>query len=182
MELNRFNEVLLDEQDIIKALYSGQVSSLDKINVIDQGLIDQFNNAIRHNGDRINRMHLYSEPTCSVQEFNISNQSEWFIPEEYKDFNIAEWLLTQCKTEIEYARVLEELELYVQHDMIDVLICIKYLVDFMRKNNIVWGLGRGSSVASYCLYLIGIHKVDSIKYQLDIKEFLKGDKNGKKSL
>jgi DNA polymerase III alpha subunit len=57
--------------------------------------------------------------------------------------------------------------------MIDVLLCIKYLVDYMREHNIVWGVGRGSSVASYCLYLIGVHKVDSIKYQLDIKEFLK---------
>jgi DNA polymerase III alpha subunit len=43
----------------------------------------------------------------------------------------------------------------------------------MRSNNIVWGVGRGSSVASYVLYLLGVHKVDSIKYGLDIREFLK---------
>jgi len=43
----------------------------------------------------------------------------------------------------------------------------------MRKNNLVWGVGRGSSVSSYLLYLIGVHKVDSYKYRLDIKEFLK---------
>jgi DNA polymerase III alpha subunit len=43
----------------------------------------------------------------------------------------------------------------------------------MRKNKIVWGVGRGSSVASYVLFLIGIHKVNSLKYNLDIKEFLK---------
>jgi DNA polymerase III alpha subunit len=50
---------------------------------------------------------------------------------------------------------------------------MKYLVDTLRKNNVVWGVGRGSSVASYILYLIGVHKVDSIKYNLDINEFLK---------
>jgi DNA polymerase III alpha subunit len=57
--------------------------------------------------------------------------------------------------------------------MLDLLRYLKYLVDTMRSKNILWGVGRGSSVASYCLYLLGIHKVDSVKYDLDIKEFLK---------
>ena len=41
----------------------------------------------------------------------------------------------------------------------------------MRKHELVWGVGRGSSVARYVLYLLGVHKVDSLKYNLDIKEF-----------
>jgi DNA polymerase III alpha subunit len=45
----------------------------------------------------------------------------------------------------------------------------------MRSSNIVWGVGRGSSVASYALYLIGIHKIDPIKYNLSINEFFKGE-------
>jgi DNA polymerase III alpha subunit len=57
--------------------------------------------------------------------------------------------------------------------MFDLLFYLKYLVDTMRENKIVWGVGRGSSVASYVLYLIGVHKIDSIKYELDINEFLK---------
>jgi DNA polymerase III alpha subunit len=43
----------------------------------------------------------------------------------------------------------------------------------MRKHNIVWGVGRGSSVASYVLYLIGVHKINSMYYDLDIEEFLR---------
>jgi DNA polymerase III alpha subunit len=50
---------------------------------------------------------------------------------------------------------------------------LKYLVDTMRKNNIIWGVGRGSSVASYVLYLIGIHRINSLYYDLSIDEFLK---------
>jgi DNA polymerase III alpha subunit len=50
---------------------------------------------------------------------------------------------------------------------------MKYLVDTLRKNIIVWGVGRGSSVASYILYLIGVHRIDSLYYDLDIAEFLK---------
>jgi DNA polymerase III alpha subunit len=45
----------------------------------------------------------------------------------------------------------------------------------MKERNIVWGVGRGSSVASYVLFLIGTHKVDSVKYELDFNEFLKGE-------
>ena len=48
-----------------------------------------------------------------------------------------------------------------------------YLIDLMRTNNIVWGVGRGSSVSSYILYLIGVHKVNSILYKLDINDFLR---------
>jgi DNA polymerase III alpha subunit len=48
-----------------------------------------------------------------------------------------------------------------------------YLVDDFRERGVVWGVGRGSSVASYCLFLIGVHKIDAILYDLSIKEFLK---------
>jgi DNA polymerase III alpha subunit len=82
-------------------------------------------------------------------------------------------LYEQCTTEKERARVDEELLLFIQHGMFDLLFYLKYLVDTMRENKIVWGVGRGSSVASYVLYLIGVHRIDSIKYDLDIKEFLK---------
>jgi DNA polymerase III alpha subunit len=84
-----------------------------------------------------------------------------------------DWLYEQCNTEKERARVDEELLLFIQHGMFDLLFYLKYLVDTMRENKIVWGVGRGSSVASYVLYLIGVHRIDSIKYDLDIKEFLK---------
>ena len=57
-------------------------------------------------------------------------------------------------------------------NLFPVLKVLIYIIDTMRKNNLVWGIGRGSSVASYVLYLIGVHKVDS-KYNLDIKEFPK---------
>ena len=70
-------------------------------------------------------------------------------------------------------RVQSELVLFRQLNMIPLLKYIKYLVDTMRENKVVWGVGRGSSVASYVLYLIGVHKIDSIKYELDINEFLK---------
>ena len=173
MRINQFGDVILNEHDIVLGLYSGKITASSLINVDDTTLFNKFNNSVDKNADSIQRLTLYQEPTCSVEENDKKNQSEWFIPKEYKELDIARWLLDQCESETQYLRVVEELELYVQHNMIDVLLCVKYLVDYMREHDIVWGVGRGSSVASYCLYLIGVHKVDSIKYQLDIKEFLK---------
>jgi DNA polymerase III alpha subunit len=173
MRINQFNEVILNEKDILVGLYSGKIKSLADINIENKTLIDQFNNSIELNADYMDKIPYYTEPTSSIEEFDKNNQSKWLIPNEYKNFDIAAWLLGQCKTDIECNRVIQELELFVQYEMFDVLLCLKYLVDYMRERNIVWGLGRGSSVASYCLYLIGVHKVDSLAFDLDIREFLK---------
>jgi DNA polymerase III alpha subunit len=105
------------------------------------------------------------------------DKNNWFIPEEYKQLDIKEFLVTQCP-EQNYPRLVEELELFKQNNMIPVLKTMKYVVDTLRKNNIVWGVGRGSSVSSYVLFLIGIHKIDSVKYALPIDEFFKGEQNG----
>ena len=105
------------------------------------------------------------------------DKSNWFIPNRYKQLDIEEFLVTQCP-EQNYPRLIEELALFKQNNMIPVLKTMKYVVDTLRANNIVWGVGRGSSVSSYVLYLIGIHKIDSVKYALPIDEFFKGEQNG----
>ena len=105
------------------------------------------------------------------------NSNNWFIPKEYQDMDIESWLVDICPKE-HYDRLIEELVLYRDRDFIPVLKAMKYIVDTLRKNNVVWGVGRGSSVASYVLYLIGVHKIDSIKYSIPIEEFFKGEQNG----
>jgi DNA polymerase III alpha subunit len=101
----------------------------------------------------------------------------WFIPDEYKNMDIDEYLVGICPKE-NYDRLLIELELFHKRDMAMVLKAMKYIVDTLEKNNIVWGVGRGSSVASYVLFLLGVHDIDSVKYSLPIEEFFKGEQNG----
>ena len=103
--------------------------------------------------------------------------TNWLIPESYKKMDIAEWLVDNCPAS-NYPRLAEELELFEKNGMIPVLKTMKYLVDTFRENNVVWGVGRGSSVASYVLHIIGVHKIDSVKYNIPIEEFFKGDQNG----
>jgi len=63
--------------------------------------------------------------------------------------------------------------LYQDKNLFNLLKYLKYLVDIMKENNIIWGVGRGSSVSSYVLYKLGVHKIDSMYYNLDVKEFLR---------
>jgi DNA polymerase III alpha subunit len=114
-----------------------------------------------------------SDDSLSVEEFDRLAQSNWLMPQEYKDLDIVLWVLDQCTTDDQRQRVGEELILYVERDLIPLLQYMKFLVDTMRANNIIWGVGRGSSVASYVLYLIGVHRIDSMYYDLNINEFLK---------
>jgi len=173
MKINKFGEVILDESDIIRGLYTGKFDDLSTIMVDDIDLVNKFNGACKLNADNFPKLKLYEEYAGTIETFDSENQKQWFMPPEYKNLEIDAYLLDLCITDDELQRVAEELELFYQYDMIDVLKYLKYLIDTMRSNDIVWGVGRGSSVASYCLYLLGVHKINSLKYNLDIHEFLK---------
>lgn len=109
----------------------------------------------------------------SVEEFDQRFQQRWRMPDEYKELDIAEYILGLCKEDYELQRVAQELLLYQERDLFNLLRYLKYLVDTLRKNKLVWGVGRGSSVASYVLFLLGVHKINSIYYELSVDEFLK---------
>ena len=173
MKIDQYSRVTITETEAFEALYTNQVKTLDGVMLEDASSIDQYNNARGLNADRIPELKLPEDLTdVSLAFFDESNQCNWFMPDNYCP-NLVEMLYGMCSTEEQINRVNEELELFIQHSMFDLLFYLKYLVDTMRENKIVWGVGRGSSVASYVLYLIGVHKIDSLKYKLDIKEFLK---------
>lgn len=96
----------------------------------------------------------------------------WFMPSEYRNMDIEEYLTNQCPKD-NYERLNKELEEYRKRNLLDLLRQMKYIVDILRENNIIWGVGRGSSVASYVLFLLGVHKIDSVKYNLPLEEFFK---------
>lgn len=123
--------------------------------------------------DNIPNLIKYVTDDKSIQEFDEERFNNWFMPEEYRNFDIAAYVLSLCNTDEELQRVGKELLLYQKRDMFVLLQYLKYLVDTMRANNIVWGVGRGSSVSSFVLFLIGVHKINSLYYDLPIEEFLK---------
>jgi DNA polymerase III alpha subunit len=123
--------------------------------------------------ENIPELVKYVDPKTSVEDFDNNNQSKWHLPIEYLNMDIAQYVLDKCNTETELQRAGEELIKFQERDMFILLKYLKYLVDTMRKNNIVWGVGRGSSVASFVLFLLEVHRINSLYYDLSIDEFLK---------
>lgn len=123
--------------------------------------------------ENIPELIKYNTKNTSIEEFDTINQKNWLMPEKYKNMDIAKYVLDQCKNEHELQRAGQELLLFQERNMFELLCYLKYLVDTMRENNIVWGVGRGSSVASFVLFLLGVHRINSLYYDLSIDEFLK---------
>ena len=159
-------------RDLIDMIYSGHV---DKVHVVlcnPTDEIDKFNASMEEQG--FDKLQKYIPLDVDQKTFDGVCQGEWFMPEEYKTLNVYDYVMNKAGDDLaELERVEEELAQFKVRGMTNLLRYMIYLVDFMRENNIVWGVGRGSSVASYVLYLIGVHRIDSIKYNLDWREFLR---------
>jgi DNA polymerase III alpha subunit len=115
----------------------------------------------------------YAFTDMPVEEFDQFKQNIWHMPEEYKQLDIAEHILSLCDSDVQLQRCGQELLLFQERNLFDLLRYLKYLVDTMRSHNMIWGVGRGSSVASYVLYLLGVHRIDSMYYDLEPTEFLR---------
>jgi DNA polymerase III alpha subunit len=158
-------------RDLINMIYSGNIDKCHVVLCNPTDEIDKFNSAMEEQG--LPKLQKYIPLDVDQKTFDGVCQSEWFMPDEYKTFNLHSFLMSQCSTNEQILRMNDEFAEFKNRNMLDLLRYMVYLVDFMRENNIVWGVGRGSSVASYVLYLIGVHRIDSIKYNLDWREFLR---------
>lgn len=152
---------------------------------IDGLFVEQLSNDIKQ----------YNSLVPSNEQIRVKGETgqltfDWNIPDEYKNIDISDYiherLLEEFEAHPEWStdklelpavrrlhRTLHEFSLYSDMGLIDVLRALIYIINTLRTNNIVWGVGRGSSVSSYILYLIGVHDVDSVEYDLDITDFLR---------
>jgi DNA polymerase III alpha subunit len=170
MKYDQYGQAYTDSNELCNLLYKNPKLDISLFQVEDS---IEYNRSVAELHAELDLLDSYHNISQTVEEFDRVLQRNWRMPKEYKDLDIAEYVLGLCKEEHELQRVGEELILYQERDLFDLLRYLKYLVDTLRKNNIVWGVGRGSSVASYVLFLIGVHKIDAIYYNLNIDEFLK---------
>ena len=171
-EKNNIGQSSVNERNIVELIYQNKFHNIKNC-IIPEHLIKKYNSIVSDNKDNLEFLTSTIDTSIDQDLFDQNNRLNWFMPSEYKQFDIEDYVLGLCKSPEEKQRVDYELRLYKSHAMMDVLQFLKYMVDTLRKNNIVWGVGRGSSVASYVLYLLGVHKVNSIKYNLDPTEFLR---------
>lgn len=169
---DEWGNVLFDADGLIDLLMRGSEIS-NELKARDSDGVIKFNALCKELDHPEDAVSIYTKPTIDIGTWDAMFQEEWFTPKPYRNMDVLSWLLERCSTPDQKQRIEEEWELFEARDMIPVLRCLIYMVASFRERKVVWGVGRGSSVASYALYLIGIHKVDSMKYDLDIREFLK---------
>lgn len=68
-------------------------------------------------------------------------------------------------------RIQAEFEEIERRGMVEFMKTIIYVLDVFREKGVIWGVGRGSSCASYILFILGLHSVDCIKYNVLMGEF-----------
>ncbi len=167
--INDHGDVIFTEQDVIDLLYTDPDFDISKLFFADS---ETYNKSLKQLGIDLPLINTVPdrEPLDQFDQKNINN---WHMPERYYNIDVKQWLLEKTQTEEERDRVLIEYSLFEQKKFVKVLQFLIYFVDTLRANNIVWGVGRGSSVASFCLFLIGVHKINPLLYNLDITEFLR---------
>jgi hypothetical protein len=170
MKSDQYGQLVYNEQDLVDLLMSGH-----DINKLTALMVDKSINfsSLKTLLEQPPKLLPYTELTESLEEFDYRLQQHWHMPDTYQNLDIAKHVLGLCLNEEQLQRAGEELLLYAERDLFNLLRYLKYLVDVMTDNKIIWGVGRGSSVSSYVLYLLKVHRIDSMYYNLDIREFLR---------
>lgn len=168
---------------LIELIYEGNIEKCHDILCKKDSDLEKFNKIVE--GLSIKPIPVYQNLSIDQTNFDKICQNEWFMPPEYKNIDMIKWLseclmkklnidsLAELEKTSEYKRTMEEIKEFKKRNLENLLKYLIFLVDTMKENKIMWGVGRGSSVASYVLFLIGVHRIDPLKYSLDWKEFLK---------
>jgi len=170
IKTDEYGRSIVSDSELAELLYVNPQLAVDDIDIIDP---EKYNSAIKSLYLDYKPLQKLATLNGTIHDYHANNQQEWFMPQEYKDLDIAKWVLEQCADQNELQRSGQELLVYAERNLLPLLQYLKYLVDTMRSNNVVWGVGRGSSVASFVLYLIGVHRIHSLKQNLDFNEFMR---------
>jgi hypothetical protein len=173
MQTNTYGEIVLDEQDLCDLVMQGRsVAELERVTVDHSVDLEKLIFVLEDPASLVS-WTFPTDSNISVPDWDSVRQQHWHMPDEYVNMDIAAHVLGLCSNDAELQRAGHELMMYQERGLFDLLRYLKYLVDVMSENHVIWGVGRGSSVASYVLYLLGVHRINSMFYDLDVSEFLR---------
>ena len=173
MIVNEYGQVCFDTSETIEHMYAGN----DFSNFVDsQDEINKHNSFAKY--FEIDTIQSSDKPKVNAIEFHQQLSNTWNMPVQYQQLDIESYLAQKLESynlvNESYIETLSaELDEFKQRNMIRLLQFLVYLTDVCNEHNIITGVGRGSSVASLVLYLIGVHHIDPIKYNLNYREFLR---------
>ena len=173
MRTDQYGQIVLGEQDLVNLVMQGRdVWNLQRV-IVDHDVDLERGIQIIQEPSAMTQWTFPENSDMAVPDWDHIQQQQWHMPDSYKTMDIAAHVLDLCDTDAELQRCGEELILYQERGLMDLLRYLRYLVDVMRENHVIWGVGRGSSVASFVLYKLGVHRINSLYYELDPSEFLR---------
>ena len=138
---------------------------------------------VEHDADTERFNEEADEPLALAGPEPVKLKFGWKLSAEYAHLNIEEYFISRGVDHILKAgytadqqveamqRISNELTQVHQRGMVEFVRTVIYVLDTFRQHNVLWGVGRGSSCASYLLFLAGLHVVDCIKYDVPMAEF-----------
>jgi hypothetical protein len=173
MKTDQYGQMIWNETDVCDLVMQGKnIKDLSHM-ILEPGVDLRNIRAVLEDADDLLSWQNRDSGDVSVAEFDRQQQSHWHMPDDYKNLDIAAHVLGLCESDAELQRCGEELLLFQQAGLFDLLRYLCYLVDTMQCHDVIWGVGRGSSVASFVLYKLKVHRINSLYYDLDPREFLR---------
>jgi len=144
--MNQFNEMVVDENDLVEGLLQGKNTT--RIVTKDLEKIDDYNHFCSL--FKIENAIEYETPSDKHSDkYSYKNADSWSMPSEYKQLDIVNYLIGKVTSDVQRERVQLELTEFEKREMLPMLQFLVYMVATLKHNNILWGVGRGSSVSSY---------------------------------
>jgi len=159
--------VLCSEPAAVDVLYRGRDLSGVLLDSPDE--VQRFNRANRFLDQGFEDLMGGSQQMYGQVDWS----SAWMTPAPWSTMSVLDHCIDRCTDDEQRIRVCDEYKLFDDRGMIPVLRHLIWMVHDMRSRGVLWGVGRGSSVSSYMLYLIGINRIDPMRFGLDVREFLK---------
>ena len=118
-----------------------------------------------------------------LPEFNIESRlkKQYGLKEDSSNYD---FLMQVCRTNFKKLKIAKEdfpkyservkyeLETIKELGFLDYILLVWTVINYCNENSIPVGLGRGSAAGSLILYLLGVTKVDPIKYELFFERFI----------
>lgn len=158
----------------------------DKIlNLIKMGIPTSMIRIVSENDDvRLFNSRVEEKDKLKVEGAEpVTLQFEWKLPQQFIELDVHGYvqqlffekvnaLYGDDEMSITAARRLEiELQEFEKRGLIPLLRTIIYIIHELKANNKIWGVGRGSSCASYVLFILGLHVVDPVLFDVSLEEF-----------
>jgi DNA polymerase III alpha subunit len=169
--VDTWGRVKFHGDDLVELLMRGY--QIDDLLIIHDATVTEYNRCCRQHNKAASMIQPPDIPKLTPRADAAKRQQQWWMPNVYRSLDVRAVLLARCQRQDQIDRVMMEMDLFEAKGFLPMLRLMCFLVARWRETGVVWGVGRGSSVASYCLFLIGVHRIDSLRYQLDITEFLR---------